>query len=41
MKQLISIKQAAKEFGIGEHRIRRWAKVDPTFPVVQIGAHKC
>lgn len=37
MKLLCSIKETARQSGLGEHRIRHLAKTDPRFPAVRIG----
>ncbi|MBF7097604.1 excisionase [Alkalibacter mobilis] len=38
-KQLISISEAAKIFGIGRDRLYRLAYTDPTMPIVKIGQY--
>lgn len=39
-KQLLSIEEAGEYSGIGTQRIRELARVDRTFPAIQVGTHK-
>lgn len=38
MKLLCSIKETARQSGLGEHRIRHLVKTDPSFPYIRIGS---
>lgn len=38
-KQLVYIKEAASIFGIGEHRLRQLAEIDPSLPIIYVGKY--